>query len=92
MTDTVTLDELRDLFTGVPDHNGEWATTPSYTIPLAFEIAKRTDTTSENALRVLLYDTTTPDHIPTVAQDVIRLAAARYRMWRDLQTPKGRGL
>lgn len=96
--DTVSLDELRDMFTGVPCEpslvdGDEWATTPSYTVGLAFEICRRTDTVSDYQLRTLLYDTTAAEHIPGPAQDVIRLAAARYRMWRELsQNPKGRGL
>lgn len=87
----VSLDELRDLFTGVPDDNNEWATTPCYTVPLALEIAKRCDSHTEHALRSILYDDTPPDEIPKTALMVIQLAVARYRAHRQINTG-GRGL
>lgn len=89
--DGVTLDQLRDLFTGVPDDNGDWATTPCYTVPLAFEIAKRARTSGEYELRTLLFDTTAVDDVPGAALEVIRLAVQRYRSWRDLTNRRSLG-
>lgn len=91
MADGVTLDELRDLFAGVPAEDNTWATTPCYTIPLAFEVAKRCDTTTESALRAILFDDTPVDEIPKTALMVIQLAAARYRTHRQMNNG-GRGL
>jgi len=86
-----TLDELRDLFTGVPAEDGGWATTPCYTVSLAFEIAKRAKVSGEFDLRSLLYDTTVVDDVPGAARDVIALAAQRYRLWRDLASRQSLG-
>jgi hypothetical protein len=79
------LDELRALFTGVPAENNEWSTAPSYTVQLAFEIAKRCDSQTELALRSILYDETPCDDIPARALEAIQLAVQRYRAYRDLQ-------
>lgn len=87
----VLLDELRALFTGVPAEGGEWSTRPFYTVPLAFEIAKRCDTTTENALREVLYDNTSVDDIPKDALDAIQLAVLRFKAYRTLNNG-GRGL
>lgn len=88
---TLALDDLGALFTGVPDDNNEWATTPCYRVPLAYEIAKRCDSQTEFALRTILYDDTPCDHIPPRALEAIKLAAERYRLHRQVNNG-GRGL
>ncbi len=85
------LEELRALFTGVPGEDNEWATSPCYRVPLAFEIAKRCDTQTEFALRVVLYDDTPGEQIPGLALEAIKLAVQRYREDRDRQK-RSRGL
>lgn len=95
-----TLDELRNLFTGVPAdspcdlhaHGDDpWATSPTYTVTLAFEIAKRANVTGEFDLRRLLYGSLVADEVPAAAREVIALAAQRYRTWRDLQNRRTLG-
>lgn len=90
ITAAVTLEELRDLFAGVPHETG-WATTPSYSVRLGEEIAKRCDCQHDWQLRQVLYDTTPEDEIPADAIATIKLACERYRNWRTLQRT-GRGL
>lgn len=85
-----TLEELRALFTGVPDRDG-WSSTPCYDVGLATEIARQASASSEVALREVLFDDTSPDEIPARALEVIQLAYARWRSVRQLQTA-GRGL
>jgi hypothetical protein len=87
----VALDELRDLFTGVPADDGSWDTVPSYSVKLAYEIAKRADCASEHQLRCLLFDSSDPDDIPGVALDVMRIAAEKWRADRA-RLRSGRGL
>lgn len=86
----VSVDELCALFTGVPAERG-WSTAPVYSVPLAFEIARRADVRAGWKLRELLYDDTSPNEIPFRALQAIQLAAQRYRVHRDLQAA-GRGL
>lgn len=82
----VTLDELRLLFTGDWIHDdGCWDTTPCYSVPLAYEIAKRCDTTEEHRLFQVLYGKRPADDVPREAVDAIRLAAQSYRTHRNLQ-------
>lgn len=85
MASSPPLDELRDLFTGVPAEAGGWATTPAYNVGLALEIAVRTDSRSEYGLREVLYDSSSPDDIPPAALAAIQLAVARYRTMRQLE-------
>lgn len=85
----VTVDELRDLFTGVPAEDDDWSTTPSYSPRLAVEIARRCDCDTEAKLRGVLYDDTNVDDIPRKALDVIQLAVTRYRAIRVMQGPRG---
>lgn len=88
----VDLDELRDLFAGVPaDENDEWASAPCYSESLAFEIAKRCDARTEFSLRSAIYDDTASSDIPPHALTAIRRAAERYRSYREQQA-NGRGL
>lgn len=91
----VTLEELRDLFTGVPAEATDewcdgWATTPSHTVTLALEIAKRCDAKTEYDLRKILYDTSSPDEIPPSALEAIKLAAQAYRSHLDQQAKPAR--
>lgn len=79
----VPLEELIAMFTGVPDHNGQWATTPVYSIPLALEIARRTDPTTLAELRERLYDTTPAELIPEAAREAIQIASQRYQYLRN---------
>lgn len=85
----VTVEDLRDLFTGVPDDQGDWASTPCHDIGLAFEIARRGRPLSDDDLRQLVYDTTPVDDIPPAAVQAIQLAWQRYRMWLSLQPKRG---
>lgn len=85
----VTVDQLRDLFTGVPDEDGSWASTPCYAIELAYEIARRGKPITDDDLRALVYDTTPADDIPQAAIQAITLAWQRYRMWLSLQPKRG---
>lgn len=79
----VTLDQLRDLFTGVPADDGGWSTTPCYTVALAYEIAKRADAQSEFALRTVIYDSSAPDEIPDEALEAIKEASVEYVQHRN---------
>jgi hypothetical protein len=86
------LDELRILFTGDWIHDDDrWETTPCYSVVLAFEIARRCETSQDFQLRRILYGDLSPDFIPADALQAIQLAAQRYRQHRDLQKA-GRGL
>jgi hypothetical protein len=87
----VALDELRDLFTGVPADDGSWDTVPSYSVKLAYEIARQADCTSEHQLRCLLFDSSNPDEIPGLALDVLRIAAEKWKSDRA-RLRSGRGL
>lgn len=87
-----TLNELRLLFTGDWIHDDQcWDTTPCYSVPLAYEIAKRCDTAEEYRLFKILYGNRPADDVPTEAVDAIRHAAQSYRQHRNLQRA-GRGL
>lgn len=81
----VSLEELRDLFTGVPAEHGGWATTPAYDVGLAFEICRRTDADTEHGLRSVLFDNSNVDDIPAKALQVIQLAVMRYRVVKGLR-------
>lgn len=85
----VSVDELRDLFTGVPAEDDGWSTTPTYSMKLALEIARRNDCDTEWKLRAILFDDTNVDEIPRKALEAIELAVKRYRAIRVMQGPRG---
>jgi hypothetical protein len=89
--DAASLDELRALFVGVPDILDGWETSPFYSVTLALEIAKRTDSQTEFSLRYVLYRGVPADAIPEAANDAIKLAVERYRSTRQINHG-GRGL
>lgn len=90
----VSLLELRSLFAGVRagEDAEEWSTAPCYAAALAAEIAKRTDSQTPAALRVLIYGAEYPaDELPPQALEAIKLGVERYRSARQINAG-GRGL
>jgi hypothetical protein len=92
VTEAVNADELIALFTGVEHpEDGGWETTPTYTVPLAYAIARELAPSSDTQLRKAMYGERPADEIDAKAVYVIELAFQRYRVSRDVQT-MGRGL
>jgi hypothetical protein len=90
----VSLLELRSLFAGVRagEDSEEWSTAPSYSLMLAAEIARRTDSQTPDVLRVLIYGADFPaDELPLEALDAIKWGVERYRSTRQINAG-GRGL
>jgi hypothetical protein len=84
-------EQLIALFAGEQE-DGEWVTTPCYTIPLAIEICRAVDPASEVKLRQAIYgDQRPPDAVPGLALEVIGLAFNRWVQIRNVQK-RSRGL
>lgn len=78
-------EQLVALFAGELE-DGEWVTTPCYTVPLAVEICRCVDPETEIRLRQAIYGDARPaDSVPGLALEVIGLAFTRWRQTRHVQ-------
>lgn len=77
----VKQEHLIALFAGEMDE-GDWLSTPCYTVPLCVEIARHVRPTSEVRLREAIYGQARPaDAVPGMALEVIGLG---FKRWQQL--------